>query len=745
MVYSKRKESFYGDRRLSQFKKIPIFILSLLFITTCLSRENDEKRFHLKKVESGVKIDGVIDSLWNTVDSVADFVQQSPYHGKNPSNKTVAKLCTTEEALYCLMVCYADKGEVQNHTGTLDNTAGDIVSVMFDTFGDKRTAYKFAVTASGVRADCRLLDDARTRDYNWDGVWFAETKVYPWGFVVEMEIPYRSIQYEENLTEWGLDFDRWTPAINEDIYWCAYEENEGQRISKFGKLVFEDFRPSVKSLNLEVYPVGITKATYLENGNYKFTPDAGIDIFYNPSPKLTYQLTANPDFAQIEADPFNFNITRYESYFNERRPFFTQGNEIFMASGKDNNTGFYQPLELFYSRRIGKKLPGGTDVPIIVGTKAFGRINDWDYGGFLALTDARDYTDDDIMHTEPRAYFGSARIKRQIFDNSTIGTLIVAKKTEKDIDAVIDIDGAFRQSDWQLSYQLARSFQNSRGDYAASLGFISFTKNLFLAARGRFIGGDFDVSQVGFVPWKGTDEVTAIVGPRWYYDDGYISSILLYLGGLLNYRLVEGYTNQLAVVGYNMQFRDNWGFEITFIGGRSKDNGVEYPYREFDLSSWYNISPKWSANLYGYVAKTYNYSREYLATFGSVGFYLSWHALDILEVGTSFDTYVEGNPQNKVEDITLNSRPYFSFTPVNNLNVRMYFDNVFTRSGDNLQRTILGFLFSYNFSPKSWIYLAVNEVRDRSDEFDSDSNLLPNRMHIVDRVAVLKVKYLYYF
>ena len=131
-------------------------------------------------------------------------------------------------------------------------------------------------------------------------------------------------------------------------------------------------------MNLEVYPVGLAKAVYEGNNEYKVTANAGLDIFYNPSPKLTLQFTANPDFAQIEADPFSFNISRYESYFSERRPFFTEGNEIFMPSGRDRSSGFYRPIELFYSRRIGKLLPDGSEVPLIVGTKAFGRLDNWE-------------------------------------------------------------------------------------------------------------------------------------------------------------------------------------------------------------------------------------------------------------------------------------------------------------------------------------------------------------------------------
>jgi hypothetical protein len=124
---------------------------------------------------------------------------------------------------------------------------------------------------------------------------------------------------------------------------------------------------------------------------------------------------------------------------------------------------------------------------------------------------------------------------------------------------------------------------------------------------------------------------------------------------------------------------------------------------------------------------------------------VEWKPINILEVGSSYEMFIEGNPDNKIEDITYNARPFFSLTPFNNLNLRVYVDNVFVRSTDRMERIIAGFLFSWNFLPKSWIYLAVNEFRDRSDEYDSNNNLLPNRMHTTDRAGVFKIKYLYYF
>lgn len=725
-----------------------LFLLLLILVLTIPSFsqiDSTNKIMHLKKIDKKIMIDGEIDEVWMQADSVSDFVQYAPYNKTKPTQETVVKVASTDDAIYCLFICYDDYESIQIQTGVLDDYAGDGVSLMLDTFGDRRTAYKFIVYASGVKADVRLLDDARNRDYDWDGIWFADSKVYDWGYVVEMKIPYKSIQYNEELTEWGLDFDRWRTINNEDTYWIAYEENEGQRISKWGSLKLGEFKPTQKGLNLEIYPVGIGKLDYEGNDKYKFDPDAGLDVLYNPSPKLKFQLTVNPDFAQIEADPYDFNISRYESYFSERRQFFTEGSEVFNASGKQRNTGFYSPLELFYSRRIGKKLPDGNEVPLSFGTRAFGRLGDWEYGGFIARTEETDYIDDDEKHTEPTSYFASARLKKQISGNSTIGILYVGKYNEYNHYGVLDIDGAFRGSNWQLAYQAARSIKGDEGDYAFSAGLTNFSQSWINLARVRYIGKNFDIQEIGFVPWQGTLQSMYLTGPRWYYETGFVRSILIYFGPSIYWEDVDNYTDWAGVLGYNMQFRDNWGFEINLDAGKAKDENVEYTSYSANLSSWYNISPKWSGNLWGGYSRTYNFDREWTAFYSWMGFAIDWKALNIMQLGTSYDMFIEGNPDGNIEDITFNARPFIDLTPVNDLNLKIYVDNVFVRSSDQVEQIIFGFLFAYNFSPKSWIYFAYNDVQDRSDEYDRFDNLLPKRMHVVNRAAVLKVRYLYYF
>jgi hypothetical protein len=714
------------------------FLIISFLIVGLVAASNPDKVVLLKKADTNITVDGVIEPAWNKADSTDGFFQATPYYGQEPSKRTVAKLLTSEESLYCLVICYDDSRNIEQKKGKLDDFGGDVVSLMIDTYSDERTAYKFGVTAAGVKSDCRLLDDARNRDYSWDGIWFSQAKVYDWGYVVEMQIPYKSIQYDESLNAWGLDFDRWVALKSEDQYWCPFEESEGQRVSRFGQLQFEDFRPSVQGLNLELYPVAISKAIYVDEKNYDTDFDIGFNAFYNPSPKLTFLLTVNPDFAQIEADPFDFNISRYESYFSERRPFFTEGNEVFMPSGKLRNSGFYRPLELFYSRRIGKKLPDGQEVPLILGSKVFGRLGDLEYGGFVAMTAETDHLDeDDVERTESRAVFTSGRIKRQIFGNSSIGLLYVGKHTPDNTFGVFDIDGAFRTSSWQLSYQFASSFDRFTTGYAAAAGFTMIGDSWLTFLRGNVIEKTFDVAdQISYVPWKGTKEFTGLSGPRWYFDQGYIKSILIYAGPFLFYETDDHFTDYGALFGFNMQLRDNWGFEINLVGGEALDEGVHYNYYDATFSSWFNTSPKWNGKFFGKYAWGYNFSREYLAFYTRLGGGLDWQILDEIRIGTSINVHIEGNPANNIEEITYNTRPYLSWTPVNDLNIRLYVDNVFLNTTGKIEQSIAGFLIAYNYSPKSWIYFAVNEFRQR-DDF--------NIMRISDRAAVLKASYLYYF
>jgi hypothetical protein len=254
------------------------------------------------------------------------------------------------------------------------------------------------------------------------------------------------------------------------------------------------------------------------------------------------------------------------------------------------------------------------------------------------------------------------------------------------------------------------------------------------AFRARAIGKNFEIDQVGFVPWKGTAEAVGLTGPTWFFDEGALSNFVVYGGGVLYYEDVDLYWDRALLLGVNGQFRSNWGFEIDFTTGRNLDGGVVYNASEVEISSWWNIAPTWNANLYGGFSRTYNFDRNYLAPYRWVGLSFSWRPVHFLEVGTTANVWTEGKPSGGIEENTIDARPYFSATPINGLNLKVYVDKVYTTSSSRIQNVQLGALISYNFLPKSWIYAALNERRDRADDV----------LRLTDRAAVIKVKYLYY-
>jgi hypothetical protein len=153
-----------------------------------------------------------------------------------------------------------------------------------------------------------------------------------------------------------------------------------------------------------------------------------------------------------------------------------------------------------------------------------------------------------------------------------------------------------------------------------------------------------------------------------------------------------------------------------------------------NLSTWFSINPRWHANVYGGYSKTYNFTRDYLAFYSWWNGYIKYQITPTLQIGSLVGAFIEGNPDGNVEEVTYNARPFISATPINNLNVRIYVDHVLMRSTGKLEQLIGGLLFSYNFSPKSWVYLAINEVQYRPEE----------RLRVQNRAAVFKLKYLYY-
>ncbi len=715
------------------------YILFFIFIINCAASSAGTS-IRLNNIQANITLDGAIDDAWSMADSTSDFVQVNPYFGRTPTYKTTAKILTNGTALFCLYICEVPAGRVQTLVTPFDNADGDHVNLFLDPFRDKTNAYRFDVNSAGQRSDAVMTDDARNTDFSWDGVWFAAARVYEDRYIVEMEIPFKSIRYSKNVTDWGIDFQRWVPDKMEDLSWSRYSREEEMRVSKFNTML--NVRPAESGLSFEAYPVGIVRLEKERQEPNSTRPDIGLDLKWNPRPEFGLSLTANPDFAQIEADPSQVNLTKYELYYDERRPFFMDGAEIFGPIGKESN-GFYSPLEFIYSRRIGKKLQDGSEVPIYGGGKIAGKSDGWEYGGLMAYTGGKNAADADngAKITENEALFGVARLKKSLFENSTVGMLFAGKSSSGKGQSVLAIDGAYRKSNFQWSMQLGKSFGENGNGFAFSSGARYLSKDMLFQLRSRWIDKDFNVSEVGYVPWRGTGRLGLISGPTFRYETGMFRSIVPYAGMDISYESGEKYVERSMIAGISFQFRTQLGLEMNMSLGKAKEQETIFNYSEYSASFWGWYGQAKSFNLYLNRYYGYNYNMNDFGWTNDITLTGAYAINTRFSTELRSETIWEYRKGNSLNDVYYMFRPMIVMALHKDIHLRLYVDNLIKNSSGRLERCFFGGLLSYNFSPKSWIYLAYNDLMESRAATGAVSRY---SLESLSKIMVLKVKYLYY-
>lgn len=333
-----------------------VSVIALFCLYTFLSAQTtiDNKRtFLASRLETSVPvIDGMFnDAAWDGVSWEGNFIQQVPKEGALPTKPTTVKIIYDNDYLYVAIFCYDDRDKIVKTFGQRDQFSGDGTGIGIDSYFNKKTAYEFNVTAAGQKIDIMHTGDG-SFDFNWNAIWDVQTSVCDSGWTAEFRIPFSQLRYnqQQNYT-WGLHIWRWIDRNKEESQWQLIPISAPAGVHNFGTLQgISNIRESRKA---ELMPYVLTKYDYnagndnpyIHNG--RFLPNGGIDAKIGISSNFTLDATINPDFGQVEADPAELNLTAYETYFVEKRPFFLEGNEIFDFTINGNS--------LFYSRRIGSK------------------------------------------------------------------------------------------------------------------------------------------------------------------------------------------------------------------------------------------------------------------------------------------------------------------------------------------------------------------------------------------------------
>ena len=344
------------------------------------------------------RLDGRLDeAAWATASPAGGFVQRFPREGAPATGATEVRVLYDDQALWVGARMRSGRpGDVQAPVGRRDNVREmEYLAVSLDTYHDRRTAYTFVVTASGVRGDWyHPRDDERAQEPSFDPVWQAAARVDGDGWTAELRIPFSQLRFTGTGAQtWGVNFQRWVASRNEDDLWAPVPQNVRAWASRFGTLAgIDGVRPTRR---VEALPY-VAEASRVNAARHRADPfddgrnlttRVGGDLKVGLGPNLTLDATVNPDFGQVEADPAVVNLSAFEINFPERRPFFIEGAPLLRGGG--NN--------YFYSRRIGAGpllRPAGdfTDVPqtatILGAAKLTGRLpSGLSVGVLAALTD----------------------------------------------------------------------------------------------------------------------------------------------------------------------------------------------------------------------------------------------------------------------------------------------------------------------------------------------------------------------
>lgn len=333
---------------LTKFICLPLLLVSL-------SLFSQEKSLQALKLAHAPKIDGSLDdAAWTDVPAATDFIQSYPMAGQPASQKTVVKVMYDDAAIYIGAYLYDDPSLIRKQLTARDEEMQkdvDYFSVFFDTYHDRQNGFQFVVTSANVQSDARLGPNLGSTsgfgdfgDKTWDAVWESKVQIQKDGWTVEMRIPYISLRFaKKEVQDWGLQFLRLIRRTNESCYWNPVDPQVNGFVNQFG-----DYK-GLKNLQP---PLRLSFSPYVSTG-FRRSPDlgnsftntwlgsGGLDVKYGLNESFTLDATLIPDFGQVISDNVINNLSPFEIRFQENRPFFTEGTELFNKAG------------LFYSRRVG--------------------------------------------------------------------------------------------------------------------------------------------------------------------------------------------------------------------------------------------------------------------------------------------------------------------------------------------------------------------------------------------------------
>ncbi len=396
-----------------------------------------ERTFRAYRVDSPPSIDGVInDDCWDSIGEWSgSFTQQQPEEGQPSKQETHVKILYDNSNIYVAFRNYdTEPDKINKWLAPRDQLRGDGVAVLFDSYFDHRTAFTFALTAGGTRVDFLVQNTSRD-DFTWNAVWDGKTSSDNKGWYAEFRIPLSQLRYsnKNKEQEWGVHFIRLIDRYGENSHLHMIPRQNKGYVYEFAKLTGISDLPQSRRIEMTPYTSVKYATSEKEEGNpyrtgHEWGYGAGVDGKIGLSSDFTLDFTLNPDFGQVEADPSTINLSSFETYFEEKRPFFLEGKSIYGMFGED----------MFYSRRIGSRPQWSPDddqadyskVPketnIISAVKVSGKSRKGFSMAVLNSLTAKEHADitkdgrEFEMTAQPFASYSVARLQQDLNGGNTI-------------------------------------------------------------------------------------------------------------------------------------------------------------------------------------------------------------------------------------------------------------------------------------------------------------------------------------
>jgi len=603
--------------------KLLIFMYLVLFISVSSTfSQIRTKTIHISRVDTPPKIDGIIeDSFWGQIQSTSQFFQYDPVNGVKASEETFVWVAYDQNNLYIAFLMKDSKPDKiwAELTPRNEYENNDAITVIMDTYNDKRTSIGFTVNPKGVQKN------------SIETIWKSGAHIRNDGWAAEMAIPFKSLRFspEENQI-WGINFERYIHRLNERDYWTNVERDK-PLLHQMGELTgLSGIRPGY---NLEFFPyAGFRSSRWDGDENDKIA--AGMDFKYGILPNLILDMTASPDFSEVESDPFIYQVTPYENYFSENRPFFSEGSQYFQLATEQEHYG-HSGVNLFYSRRINNPK---------IAAKISGKTKGYSFGLLGAINDneGRDRT------------FSVVRLQKDIFNNSQVGIYYAGMNAAKDYNRNFALDYNFNFNDIYYIRGMSSFSQNKFSPKSGNgLHVIQFERDADAGIQMNMsyqrIEENVDV-RTGFVNQTDVQSTEISTGYAWRFNQGQIKRLSLDISGNLKQDTHGNTTGYSTYIMYWTEFLAQFMIHGGFSIGKSK-------YQIYDNE--YNLT----------------WSQDYINTFSGDFFDFHWERGGFLkEASVEFGwekkgiynedfTVVEPGAEMRTEaEVTLRPLSYFEWS-----------------------------------------------------------------------------------